>query len=198
MLLPLFCLSEALTTAPHLQPPPPLIPPGGGVGRLPHKEDPHNILQLFPYGIHDRSDDLGGPSVNAGGWDDDDGWWDGVEEIDLTQRPPEYNDETQLYLVPLQEDDDNDNQYDCFLNIPEDVCDLGKFPRPPPELFVPPPPLPPFLPGLAPLAQSQRPTEQDECLLCHWAEHGNLSSTLLAGEQGEVLSSEQLVQYVLC
>lgn len=192
------CWCEGLSPTPHLQPPPPLLPPGSGASQLTHLENSlgnshDNSHNNFQFSFHSKNSETG---RNGGGYpsngrdpgDSESGWWEGVEEVDLTQS----HRESQFYLIPLQQQPQSDDSYPNCEGSFEDSCD---FLLPPPQLFLPPPPIPPFLPGLVNLAESQRSPAADgkaechlchsECQLCHWAMHGNASSTFLHGDLGE-------------
>lgn len=160
----------------------------------PYQEHHHLEYQL-PYGADNLADGI----VEGEGWEEEDGWWDGVEEIDLTQ-PSQYNGNTQLYLVPLapveQELTDQSLVIDCG---GEAFCDIEMFP-PPPKLAMPPPPLPPFMPGLVNMIRRQSlevfigVPPQSHCSLCQWAYQGNSSLTTLMDDFGEFLNLISTIQ----
>lgn len=147
-------------------------------------------------------------------WEDDEGWWDGVEEVVLTNS---FTDGFYAYEEQLYDDDLYDINYTCTDSMP---CDEFAYLPPPPDsiLTLPPPPVPPFLNGAIGRLQEEgrkkreeekneeseaegeakdgeeeedegggRKWANDECSLCDWATGGNNTLNLLPPPPGECL-----------
>lgn len=182
-----------------------------------HQRPPQHYLQYHHQINHHNSGDglsegiLEGGDPYHSGEEEDPNWWDGAEEIDLTQKihppfPDPYPDS--FHLVPLNPFQDSvqdffENPDSLFFGScgDENVCEVGPFP-PPPELFVPPPPMPPFMPGLAAMLGTEGGLPGEElpaaggrtpdgtCTLCHWATEGNSSAVFVVENEGELKSSQ--------
>lgn len=164
---------------------------------LPSRFQQHDQQHYLHFQHSQADDNLADGIIEGDGYTDDDGWWDGVEEVDLTHKTPiKLGDgASQFYLAPLSGDQlsdpwsENDHQYlkDCGK---DSYCDVG-ISNQPPKLTIPPPPLPPFMPGLVNMIRRQNlevfigvPPES-HCSLCRWAEDSNSSLAALAHEPCE-------------
>lgn len=157
--------------------------------------------------FHDGLEDVGES------WEDDEAWWEGVEEVVLTNS---FTDGFFAYEEQLYEDDLYDINYTCTDSMP---CDDFAYLPPPPDsiLTLPPPPVPPFLTGAIGRLQEEgrkkreeeksesqeereagggeegdgdeedggRKWVNDECSLCDWATGGNNTLNLLPPSPGE-------------
>ncbi|XP_066967173.1 uncharacterized protein [Macrobrachium rosenbergii] len=124
-------------------------------------------------------------------WEEDESWWDGVEEVVLTNS---FN--GGFTYDDLYYDDLYDANYTCTDTL---ECEEFSALPPPPDfiLTLPPPPVPPFLQGAIGRLQEEgrkrkklestedededkeQDLEYDQCSLCEWATGGNNTLNLL-------------------
>ncbi|KAK8726919.1 hypothetical protein OTU49_010131, partial [Cherax quadricarinatus] len=188
------CASSLFPGTPPPRPPtPPPRPP-------PHRYLDHALIHPSPP-LHPHSssntflDFYDGLDDPGEAWEEDESWWDGVEEVILTNS---FNDG--FSYDDLYYDDLYDINYTCTDTMECDEFD--SFPPPPDSILtLPPPPVPPFLQGAIGRLQEEgrkrkklepqevgkeeedeeegREWEEDQCSLCEWASGGNNTLSLL-------------------
>ncbi|XP_071548129.1 uncharacterized protein [Panulirus ornatus] len=195
LLLSLQRKSCASSLFPGDPPPRPPIPPP----RPPHPVRyfdhpliyPSRTLHPYPAGGSASLDFYDGLEDAGETWEEDESWWDGVEEVILTNSFSDGFSYDDLFY-----DDLYDINYTCTDSM---ECEEFASLPPPPDfiLTLPPPPVPPFLQGAIGRLQEEgrkrkklEPQEEDlkeeelewdfdQCSLCDWATGGNNTLSLL-------------------
>ncbi|XP_076053526.1 uncharacterized protein LOC143032542 [Oratosquilla oratoria] len=199
-------------------------PPGPPPSDLHPPHSHHHSFHLDPFalGVSQRGMSGGGGGGGGGGgrggqgfvdfhdgyeevgesWEEDDTWWEGVEEVILSNNFLDSYTYEDLY-----DDDVLDVNFTCTHSL--DCREFEGLPPPPNfVLSVPPPPVPPFMEGgmshlveTNSLASKSRISDEGaegeedsedafpQCSLCDWAVGGNVTLTLIPPASGKRLRS---------